>query len=141
MEVKLESCADKDAVLPYKYHLILLNQLANKSSQCDTVDEMIFNSTNKNAVYGSFVICRIPCYTLLLLILSDPLKFQDMREEDGRLSVPLWDSDFMPWGKSNQEFRVHERRIFSAIMMHGSRTLGHHVWQRCLYICHIFVVA
>lgn len=73
---------------------------------------------------------------MLLLILSDPLKFQDMREEDGRLSVPLWDSDFMPWGKSNQEVRDRERRIFSAMMMHGSGTLPLHVWQRCHF--HLF---
>lgn len=36
-------------------------------------------------------------------------------------------------GKSNREFRVHERRISSAITMHGSGELRHHVCQRCLY--------
>lgn len=39
--------------------------------------------------------------------------------------IPLWDSDFMPWEKSSQEFRVHERRIFSAALAP----------ERCITLC------
>lgn len=66
-------------------------------------------------------------YKLLLLILSDPLKFQDMREEEGHVweynppHPPQCGILISCHGiKSNPQFRGHVRRTFSAILMHDT---------------------